>query len=100
MGLGEEFDLADSAAAALEVVTGADRLPNGVVVADARGEAADLGDRAEIEAAAPDEGADGIKEGLPGCDISRGGAGADEGGAFPGKGTRFVVRYRGDEGES
>jgi hypothetical protein len=68
--LGKEFHLANAAAPALQVIAGADRLPAGVVIADAGGQAADLGDRAEIEAAAPDERADRVEEGPPCGDIA------------------------------
>ena len=37
VGLGEEFDLADAAAPALEIIAGADGLTCGIVIADAGG---------------------------------------------------------------
>src|SRR5690606_9254937 len=55
LGLGEELDLADAAAAALEIEAGA-RLDRAAIgPADPPGEPADLLERGEVEAAAPDE---------------------------------------------
>jgi hypothetical protein len=65
VGLGEEFDLADAAAPALEIVARPHDLPGGIVVADARGQSPDLGNRPEIEAAPPDKRADRVEKGLP-----------------------------------
>ena len=60
--LGEELDLADAAAAALEIEAGAELLALGIMVADPAGDRLDLADRAEIERAAPDERMDRLEE--------------------------------------
>ena len=56
--LGEELDLANPAAAALDVEARAGLARAAIGLADARGQAADLLDRGEVEVAAPDERAD------------------------------------------
>src|SRR3546814_17448952 len=58
MHLREEFDLADAAAPALEVVARAEGLPLREMVADAVAHRADFLELPEIEAAAPGEGLD------------------------------------------
>ena len=81
--LRKELDLADAATPALEIIARPHRLPAGIVIADAGGEAADLGNRAEIEAAPPDERADRVEKGLPCYHVARCRAGADIGGTLP-----------------
>src|SRR3954468_22736289 len=76
--LSEELDLADSAAAALQLEAGPERLPLGEMVADSPGDRLDLADRSEIEASAPDERMDGVEEITSDGGIAGGVAGADE----------------------
>jgi hypothetical protein len=84
VGLGVEFDLADSPAAFFEVEAGADQ-PGGLGGrTNLRGQSADLGDRPEVQALAPDERPDCVEESLARRQITGAGAGADECGAFPG----------------
>ncbi len=97
MGLGEEFDLADAAAPALQVEPGAGLARAGVIGADAFGQPADFLDRAEIEAAPPYEGANGGEEALAGGDVARRRPGADECGALPRDGGTFIMCQRGIE---
>src|SRR5690606_34093586 len=92
--LDEELDLADAAAAALEVEAGAERLALRVMIADQPADRLDFTDRAEIEAASPDEGMDRIEEIAAERRIAGAEAGADEGGALPGQRRRFVMADR------
>jgi hypothetical protein len=85
LDLGEEFDLADAAAAALQIEAGAEGLALRIMVADAAADRADLADRAEIERAPPDEGMDRLEEIAAERDIAGDHAGADERGALPGQ---------------
>ena len=64
LDLGEEFGLADAAAAALQVEAGPERLALRIMVADAERDVADFLDRPEIERAAPDERLDLVEEAL------------------------------------
>ena len=94
MRLGKEFDLANAAASALEVEAGAGTADLAMRCADAAGEPADFGNRTEIEALAPHEGADRGKKRLARRDVASSGAGADEGGAFPRQRRGFIMAKR------
>ena len=83
--LGIEFDLADSAAALLDVEARAGPRGAIMVAPDPSGKPPDLGNRAEVQAFAPDEGADRGQECLARRDVARTGAGADKGGTLPGQ---------------
>ncbi len=97
MRLGEKFDLANAAAAELEIEPRRGLARAALLVADAMGQPAHLVDRSEIEAAAPDEGTDVIEEGLPRRNVAGAGARADEGGAFPRQRRALVMRGGGVE---
>ena len=62
LDLGEELDLADPAAAALQVVAGTEPRPLREMVADAGGNLADFLDHSEVERTAPDERLDRLQE--------------------------------------
>ena len=62
LDLGEELDLADSAAAALQVVAGPKPRTLREMVADPGGNLPDLLDHPEVERAAPDERLDRLEE--------------------------------------
>ena len=62
LDLGEELDLADAAAPALQVEARAEPRALREMVADARGDLADFLDHPEIERAAPDERLDRLEE--------------------------------------
>jgi len=97
--LGVEFDLADAPPPPLQVEAGAELLALRIMVADAAGDRLDLADRAEIEAAAPDERVDGVEEIAAQRRVSGGEAGADEGGALPRESGGFVIGDGGVDGE-
>ena len=94
MDLREEFDLADAAAPALEIIAGAERLPLRMVIAYPPGDVDDLADRPEIEAAPPHERPDRIEETRAERHIPAAGTRADEGGALPRQRLRFVISDR------
>ena len=83
LDLDEELDLADAAAAALEVIARADAAPLREMVADARGNLPNLVDHSEIERAPPDERLDRVEEALPKRSVAGSRARADEGGPLP-----------------
>src|SRR5690606_34518912 len=91
VGLGEELDLADSAAPALEVETRPGLAGPAMGVADSRGQAADFLERGEVEAAPPDKRADGAQELLAGGDVPGRRTGPDKGRALPRQSGAFVV---------
>lgn len=95
MDLGEEFDLADAAAALLEVKAGTGDLGAVVVGANPPGQPADLRNRPEIKALAPDKWPDRGEEVLTRSHIASTGARADEGRPLPRQGRAFVMGQRG-----
>ena len=99
LDLDEEFDLANAAAAALEIVARPDARPLRKMVADARGDLPNFFDHTEIERAAPDERLDRVEEALPERDVAGSRAGADEGRPLPRQRARFVMRDRGIDGQ-
>ena len=100
MDLREELDLANAAAAALEVVAGAEALTGLIMAADPAGEGTDLADRAEIERAPPHERPDRGEETLTQRDVARRRARADEGRALPRQRARFVIGDRRSTGSA
>src|SRR6185295_10763553 len=95
LDLDEELDLADAAASALEVEARAKGCALGEMVADPRGNLADLVDHAEIERAAPHERLDRRQETLPEGDVAGARLRPDERCPLPRQSRRFVMRYRG-----
>ena len=83
LGLGEELDLADAAAAQLDVVAGDGDLAMALHRLDLALDGMDVLDRGEIEILAPDEGAQMAQEFRPRLRIAGDGARLDHGGAFP-----------------
>ena len=94
MDLREELHLADAAASALQIETGAERLPLRMMVADAARDIQNLDHRAEIQAAAPDERADRVQETLAQRHVARRSPGADERRPLPCQRLRFVIGDR------
>ena len=94
VNLREELRLADAATAALQIIAGTERLPLRMVIANPRGDAAYLADRAEIERASPHERPDRIEKPLAERDITRRRAGADERRALPRQRLRLVIADR------
>ena len=92
--LGEEFDLANPAAAALDVIARAERLDLGIMIAHPQADAANFVDHAEIERAAPNERFDRIQKALAERAVAAAGAGADEGGSLPRQSGRFIISDR------
>jgi hypothetical protein len=80
-----ELDLADAAAAALQVKAGAECLAFGIMVADSARHRLKLADGAEIERTAPHERVDGVQEIAAERLVAGGHAGADKSGALPGQ---------------
>src|SRR3546814_10848599 len=69
------------------------------MVADPPTDRPQLSDRAEIEAAAPHERMDGVEEIATERPVAGDAAGADEGGALPREGARFIIRDGGVDRE-
>ena len=92
-GLGEELDLADAAAAELDVVAGdGERARSRPLWARMRSRmswASSIAPKSRWRA--PDEGAEAVEEGLAGGDRAGAGAGLDVGGALPGAADALVV---------
>ena len=95
--LGKEFDLADAAAALLDIEPRSRPGGAGMVGTDPLGQPPDFGNRAKIEALAPDERADRDQERLACGHIPGARPGTDEGGALPRQGRAFVVSQRAAE---
>ena len=95
--LGEELDLADAAAPALDVIAGAEALAARIMVAHLLPDRPDFLERAEIERPAPDERLDRPKEGRAQRGIAGAGAGADERRPLPPERGRFVIGNGGVE---
>ena len=93
--LGEELRLTDAAAAALEVIAGAERLALRIMVADADADVADFVDGAEVERAPPDERLYFLQKTLAQRLVTGAGAGADERRALPRQSLRFIIGNRG-----
>src|SRR5687768_12891549 len=91
VNLGEEFCLADAAAAALDVETRAEPLPLAVVAPNPSTDRLDLSDRSEIHASPPDEGVNRVQKIMAEIFVARRLARADEGGALPRQGRGFVI---------
>src|SRR5947209_14293046 len=95
LDLDEELDLANPAAAPLEVVTGADMRPLREMVPNPGGNLPHLVDHAEVERASPHERLDRVEEALAKRNVAGRGASADEGGAFPRQGAGLIMGDRG-----
>src|SRR6187549_980578 len=89
--LGEELDLANAAAPALQIEAGTERLAPRMMVADPAGNAPDLADRAEIERSAPDEWPNRLQEPPAQRQIARRRPAPNERGAFPWQRQRFII---------
>ncbi len=83
MDLDEELDFPNAPSPALYVVAGAEALPGGIMAADAMCQRAEVGNRAEIEAAAPNERADRSEEAFPQGNVARHCPCTDEGRPLP-----------------
>ena len=97
LNLDEEFDLADAAAAALEVVTRPDVRVLREMVANPRRNLPHVFDHPEIERAPPHEGLDGLEKTPPERAVTGGGTGTDERRPLPRQSGGFVMRDRGLE---
>ena len=95
LDLDEKLDLANAAAATLQIKTGGDLRVLREMIADARRNLPNFVDHSEIERAPPDERLDRIEKALAKRDIAGRGARADECRALPRQRARFVVRNRG-----
>src|SRR5690348_14996781 len=94
-----EFRFTDSAAAALQVESRTDRRPLSEMIANPRGDLTNFFDDSEVQRAAPNERRNRMEEALAERDIAGGRSGADEGGALPRLGARFIVRDGRIDGE-
>ncbi len=92
--LGIEFDLADPAAAFLEVEPGAGPGRAGVTGTDALRQPADFGDGPEIQTFAPHERTDRGEKTLAGSNVAGAGTRPDEGRPFPRQGRAFIMAQR------
>src|SRR5206468_11820351 len=99
LNLDEELDLADSAAAALQVIAWADLSVLRKMIANTRRNLAHLIDDAEIQRPAPDERLDRLEEAFSHRSIPGAGAGTDERCTLPRQRARFVMRDRGMDGQ-
>ena len=94
MRLRIEFDFANPAAPQFEIVSRLGLRRPGLHFADPMGELAHGIDRSEIEAAAPDEGADMVEKRFARRDVARAGARTNICRPFPGERAAFVMRDR------
>ena len=99
LGLGVELDLADAAAPELQI--GARRLHRlaGLVDVDLSLDRLDVEDGLIVEAAAPDEGDEGLQELRRRAEVAADGAGLDEGRPFPVLADALVVVERHGHGD-
>ena len=91
LGLHEKLDLADAAAAELDVVAGDGDLLVAAKGVDLPLHRMHVGDRRMVEVAPPDEGRKLLQERLAGGDIAGAGPRLDEGRALPGLALALVV---------
>ncbi len=91
LGLHEKLDLADAAAAELDVVAGDRDLLVAAEGVDLPLHRVHVGDRRVVEVAPPDEGRKLVEERLAGFDITGAGPRLDEGRALPGLALALVV---------
>ncbi|MCY1172320.1 hypothetical protein D9M73_124530 [compost metagenome] len=94
VNLREKFDLANTATAAFQVKSRAERLPPRVMIADSARDAANFADRPKIERAPPHERFHRLEKARAERDIASRRAGADERCAFPRQGQGFIIRQR------
>ena len=83
LGLDEELDLADAAAAELDVVALDRDLVVTAIGMDLPLHRVDVGDRGKVEILAPDERREPREQRLAGRDVAGAGPRLDHGGAFP-----------------
>ena len=95
LGLHEEFDLADAAAADLDVVAGHGDAAEAAEGVDLPLHGVDVGDGGEIEILAPDVGRKRLQDGLARGDVARHGPRLDQGRALPVLAEALVVVERG-----
>ena len=94
LDLGEELDLADPAATALQIIARAEFLPLVIMVADPGRDVADFVDHAKIEASPPDERPNGFEELAPEPEVPCAGPGADKRGPLPRQRRALVIGNR------
>ena len=94
LGLGEELDFADAAAADLDVVAFDRDLALAAIGLHLPLHVMDVGKRCEIQMLAPDEGRDLRNQRLAGLGIAGAGPRLDHGGAFPGPPFPLVIMQR------
>ena len=94
LGLHEELDLADAAAAELDVVALDGDLAMALVGVDLPLHRVDVGDRGEVEILAPDERRRRLEERFAGGDVAGAGARLDHRGALPVLARALVVVER------
>ena len=94
LGLHEELDLADAAAAELDVVAFDRDLAMAAIGVDLPLHVVDVGDGGEVEILAPDEGRQFAQQLLAGGDVAGAGARLDHGGALPVAADALVVVER------
>ena len=94
LGLDEELDLADAAAAELDVVAGDGDLLVAAMIVDLALDRMDVGDRGEVEVFPPDIGRQLGEEGLAGRDVAGDRARLDQRGALPVLAEALVVLQR------
>ena len=99
LGLHEELDLADAAAADLDVVAGHRDGAEAVEGVDLPLHGVDVGDGREVQVLAPDVGRKLVQDGAARGDVAGHGPGLDEGGALPVLAEALVVVERGLGGE-
>ena len=93
--LHEELDLADAAAAELDVVAGDRDRAEAAIGVDLPLHGVDVGDGGKVEVLAPDEGSKLVEELAPGVEIAGAGPRLDEGRALPVLAEALVVDERG-----
>src|SRR5205814_6371571 len=94
LGLNEELDLADAAAAQLEIVAFDRDVVMAAIGVDLPLHGVNVGDRRVIEIFAPDERDEIGEKSFPGDDVARTDAGLDERGALPVLSRALVIPQR------
>ena len=95
LGLHEKLDLADAAAAELDIVAGDRDLAMAAIGMDLPLHRVDVGNRGEIHVFAPDERRELLQERLAGRDVAGAGPRLDHRGAFPVLAAMLVIVERG-----
>src|SRR5262249_53197929 len=99
LGLSEELDLADAAAADLDVVPRDGDLAETAKGVDLTLHRVNVGDSGKVEVLAPNERREAGKKTLAGGDVARNGPRLDEGGALPVLADALVIVERGLGGD-